>query len=450
MANNDDRLMQIAQKLAEEQENLSASQDSSSDLSKLALNLAMQQGALPQQMMPQDTNQFQLGGLLGQLRNLGLAGTAGQVGLDVLKTPFKAAKTAAQLGIGGGQELQRLGLEVPGVRTGLASLLSHITGRQIPRGAIQPTPVISTETGVGKAGKLLGDIVGAELGGGLGGAIAKTATVPEMIGGVLGSGGVGSLTLPQHPLLGALTFGGGKALTEGAGQLIRKFPNLFLGPLAKNVTDTAETQENLGTNLYKNTFRGTENVMPTVSQKTSQSIRNLQELFPGKQSSVNKAIDSYMRNPNLEGLHGLRSDFSKIYRKIGDKSIKSGLDSAQIDQQSALHEAIGNLIDDTKSNLAKISPQKVAQYEVAQNHWRNNVIPFRNLNSIRKLLGTEKEISPALFKDISKESVSAARIRDLVGVPKNVAQMGEFLHRKYWGLPIGLLIASGIAGKHLL
>ena len=170
------------------------------------------------------------GGLVGQLRHP-LDYLSGLT-KDVAMAPVRAA----QVGAGMGQEIQRLGLNIPGVKTGMAKIASLM---RAPFGAlpvtaaqVQPIYPVSPESQQAQVGKLAADVgmYGAPIGeaGALGrglfkggeGLLAKFAPSLFRQAAALGTGA--AYAPPGHRGIGALEMGGMEALPE-AGMAGMKF-----------------------------------------------------------------------------------------------------------------------------------------------------------------------------------------------------------------------------------
>lgn len=248
--------------------------------------------------------------------------------------------------------------------------------------------------------------------------------------------------IPERTIAGGLGIAGG-----GLAHLLTKGSMLFVKPLAKKLEKLYAAQKNIGNDLYKDAFSGTEDVTPVISNATQQSFENLSTAWPGKTNAVTKAVNRYNQDQTIENLHTLKSDLGKLQSKLSDKSIKSGLTGDEIDKQSFLSDAINNLEKDTHANLTNIDPNKGAQYAVAQSHWRDNVVPFREYTSLKKLFGPDREVDPRLYTDLGRQAESAQKLRKLLKINNGTLATGKFLHQKLWGIPmpvyLGMLGAGG-------
>jgi hypothetical protein len=396
------------------------------------------------------------GGLIGQIR-------AAQGIRPFLRETFEPP--AATLA-GGLSEAQRLVSSLaprPSVATGRFPVsLADIPQLQQPMQRVQRalTGLEARRPEQALAGQRLADI----------GAFAGTEEAVAPILGALGLGGVGAGLLPrlgkrgiagfpagaaispQHRIMGGILGSATAGAPELLGSALRNFPNLFLGKLAKSTAEASEKMKTIGKQLYDKSFEGTENLPPELSAAGKQSIENLKQVFPTPGSKVRKSIDIYEKNPSIRGIHQLRSDLSKKFSSNLDVIQKKGLETPVETEQTGLENAIDNLAQDTRTNLAKISPEKVQQYDIAQQHWRENVVPLREFAPIRKLLGKQRLAEPSLFKAFAgkvlrgeKETPTEA-IRRIVGVPRGIAQTGQLLHRRVAGVPLGVWLGSGTAG----
>lgn len=426
-----------------------------SDLSALAQQLSSQQTAMPK-TEPQKNDLENLAVKIAQEHEM----LAQPKAISEPKSLLGTIGTAATaIPVAATQELRRMTKNLPGSKYGLINLVNLALQKEPQE--IQHTPELSPLAG--QIGTTLGHAVG------LGGqAIASAplleltaaSRLPSALKPLLSGGLTGAATSPQSPLIGAMTGAAGGAALESIHPIVnlaKNVPNLFVEGLGNKITNTFEDAKNIGKNLYSKAFQGAEKIIPTVSQDTGILVQKLKNLFEEPQkirgirveSAIDNALNTYQRNvpkKGIESLHDLRSDLSKIYVNGADKALKSGLDATGKLKQDALLQTINSISKDTANNLKNLSPDNLANYEKAQLHWRNNVVPFRNLLSIRKLLGTEKEPTSSLFRDLARRAESAKKVRDVLGMSRTTAQIGNLIHNKLGGLPRGILSDAGLLG----
>lgn len=403
------------------------------------------------------------GGLVGQLRHP--VDYMGGLTRDVLMTPVRAT----QVGVGAGQELQRLGLNIPGVRPALAKVATLMTrpfgGRGVTAEQVQPVEAISPETRQAQVGKLLADVgayaypigragmIGrgiAEAGEGL---AAKFA--PTLFRQVAALGTGAALADPGHRGYGAIQTQAMELLPEifagGAKLMPRGLPKPLLGfkgQLAKLIerTDAATEKETKG--LYKTSFQGTDHITPELNLETQNNFNEIKNTTTPR-SKIRKAISRYEEgDQTLNKLHRLRSDLGKEANKLDLKRVKDGyLSGADEDTEDLLQETRRNISSDLKKHFDQLSPEKNAQYQKAQQYFANNRAPFREYSSIKKLLSPKRVVSPRLYTDLSEDSVPAAQLRNILGVSKPGMEFARMLHSRLVKYPLyGAGIGSSLYG----
>jgi hypothetical protein len=386
-----------------------------------------------------------------------LGGTPSQQTTPATKPSLagKIGRAGAGLGLGALQGVAQLGhglgeLETGGVNK-LMALLGHPTHFHAPEPDVFAGPAAQLKGGLpARIGETAGQLGGiAALGGGVGGA-AKMAGAAPWLAESLGFGAAGAATTPGGAGERAIAGGVGAALPiagRGAIKTLRAFlpKHLSVTKLAQLVTKTKQEQESLGGNLYKESFKGTQNIKPRLSAPTVQSLGDSQSLV-ATHADVNKALKTFYQNPTLEGLHFLKSDFGKMTSKLDSKELKSGLSQSEINKRSLLNESSQNIHGDLDRNMSNVSPDAYSKYLGAQKHWRENVVPFNTYNSVKKLLGKDHEISRTLFTDLAKRADSAKRLRELMNLDRG-ALGGKGLRR---AAGLGVLGGLGIGGHHYL
>lgn len=385
------------------------------------------------------------GGLLGQIRHP----------LDALRDLAKgvamAPVRAAQVGIGGGQELQRLGLNIPGVKPGLAKLASLLAGRQIPSQAVQPTPVMSTKTPLGAIGKAVGDITA--FGAPIGGAEALGLGALGRVGAGIGTGA--ALAPPGQREIGAAKMGAAALAPEIGKGLFKTLPKMDVvlrSRLGQRVISGFKAVTDKATELYSKAFEGTEGIAPKLTANTQSNIDELKEVFPGKRGGVPRALKIYDKNKNLENLHFLRSDLGKEWNSLEIKRTSpTGLTKSEKEDQALLAEARDNISKSLKNNFDDISPEKKSQYDIAQKHFENNVAPFskKGHTGIMKALSPDRDLTNKLFTEIGADSVKASKVRNVLGLSRPQLEIAKLLRSKLVTFPA---IGAGLffGGRKLL
>lgn len=369
---------------------------------------------------------------------------------------FGHIRSAAGLGLGALQGVAQLGhglgqLETGGVNK-LMALLGHPTHFHAPEPDVFAGPAAQLKGGmpaqIGEAAGQLGGI--AALGGGLGGA-AKIAGAAPWLAETLGFGTAGAATTPGGVGERAIASGLGAAFPV-AGKAVTKVGRAFLPKhlssdvLGKLIGNTLAEQKTTAKGLYKDAFQGTENIKPVISGGTTNAFNEMMEMPAGK-LDVKRSLQRFFKNPTLEGLHGLKSNFGKIEAKLVKKAgTPTGLMGEESDKRILLNEGIENIENDLSRNMSNVSPDSHLKYLKAQNHWKENVVPFQQLSSVRKLIGPEKEVSRKLFTEISKKAKSPERLRELMDLDRGA--LGARGLSRIAGL--GLLGGLGYGGHHYL
>ena len=307
-----------------------------------------------------------------------------------------------------------------------------------------------------KAGEIAGQIAPAVATGG--------ATAETTLGRMLATG-AGAFATQPGGMLKRGTVGAGAALTGGLLEAAGRPSTFLIGKLAKKIESSKATQKTIANNLYDTAFKGTEKVKPLVSEKTMNDIVDLKNRYPGKRSFINKTINAYKENPNPRGLHNLKSDLmDEASDLVKKRDSAGGLEQYEKDTLriiSGESKRVGNkvikvpglvdsLSEDLQKNMDKVSPKKSAQYSAAQLHWKNNVVPFKKYKSLRDLLSSERTVDPKLYTDLAKDERSSIRLRDVLGIKRSEMQLGKFVHRKYYGLPMPVALTAGGAGIYTL
>ncbi|MHC4634568.1 MAG: hypothetical protein ACYSYU_05055 [Planctomycetota bacterium] len=383
------------------------------------------------------------GGLIGQLRHP----------LDALTGLAKGAAMApvraGEIGVGAGQELQRLGLNIPGVRPGLAKLASLFAGRQIPTTAVQPTPVISTKTAPGAIGKAIGDITA--FGAPIGGAEALGLGALGRVGAGIGTGA--ALAPPGQRITGAAGVGAAALAPEVAGGLLKTLPKMDVvlrSRLGQRVINAVQREKDILAPEYAKAFKGTEGITPQLGKDTISNLAELKTAFPGTRGTVPKALERYfgkidkdgniIKKPNktLENLHLMRSDLGKEWNRLEIKRTSPvKLTTSEGEDQALLSETRKNLSKSLENNFKAINPENKAHYDLAQKRFENRVAPFeqKGHTAIMKALSPDREFTNKLFTEIGADSVKASKVRNVLGVSRPQLEIAKLLRSKLVTFP---------------
>lgn len=356
--------------------------------------------------------------LFGAIKDIGTAGLGALQGI-------------AQLGHGLGQ------LETGGVNK-IAALLGHPTHLHAPEPNVFVGPLAHLQgTFPAEVGKLGAETVGTLLPGAELGKIGEALGAGRRLATGLGLGTVGALTTPGTagqravaglvagtapevvPALGKIA----KGLGKGGAAVAKSFDPKYWSAtnLSKLITKTHGDQKVIARQLYNQAFKGTKNIKPFISPQTHNSLVDMIE-GPAGSGDIKKSLLRFKDNTTVEGLHALRSDLGTSLDKLNTKELKSGLDSFDGDKQTSLRGARAGIDNDLERSMLKSSPDNYSKYQRAQEHWKENVVPFKAYPSLRKLLGPEHEITRSLYSDIAKKSVSADHLKNLMNLdPKSMA-----------------------------
>lgn len=362
----------------------------------------------------------------------------------------KIGKGAEEFGLGALQSGAEAGRAIHQLGAGVLNKLFG-TNLQTPEGSFFVGPAAGMEkTLPAKAGEMAGTIASAAIPGA---AVGRLTEAAPLLTRLLGYGGAAAATQPGGvaPRIEAGLLGAGGGAADYMTGILRKLP-AYVSPksLGKLIEKTAENQKKIGSNLYKEAFSNTKDVVPQISENTQQAFKNLLSVKPGR-ASLLRSVKRFNADQTPENLHTLKSDLGKVLQKLDEKSAKSGLTGNELDKKSYLKDSIAGVENDLENTMYRVSPENYDKYQEAQKHWKENVIPFRNYPAIRRLLGPEREISPRLRTELMKESLgdagSAAKLRDLMklqrsgfAVPSNI---GQGLSR-VWPYGIGAVGGYGL------
>lgn len=388
------------------------------------------------------------GGLVGQLRSRGLFGYPIGVAKDIAMTPVRAA----EVGVGAGQELQRLELNIPGVKPALAKIATLMTrplgGRGVTAEQVQPAEAISPESPQAQIGKLLADVVayGAPIGaaGRLGlGAVGRVAA---------GLGTGAALAPPEQRGMGALEMGGAALAPElavGATRLATQFPKMdvvFRNRLAQRLINGWNRAKGNANQLYDTAFQGTEGITPQLGKDTVSNFKELDQKFPQPRSDVQEALKTYKNNKTLNNLHLLKSDLGKELDFYEVKRAKGTITQTEKTESKLISETMKNIDKSLKRNFDGLDPHKKAQYDLAQSYYKENVAPFKykRHTAMIRALSPERDITNKLYTEIGGDSTEAAKVRNVLGLPRHHIEIARLIRNKYLSIPAAIGALYGI------
>jgi hypothetical protein len=322
------------------------------------------------------------------------------------------------------------------IRNTMADALNLLPGVNI-------SPV---QTGNGTAygiGKFAGN-AGAFLGGGdiLDAARAEAEALPaigqaaQALGGsdfgatlarrALGSAGYGAITNPQDRGAGALE---GAALS-GASDVIPKavgtLPSLtsFLRPqqyansilnemgggqslennaksLAQDIQNAYQARKGESNDLYNPIFSnlGSRSIYDGLSGNYSNLDPKIINSFDDKISGLH---DDFTQNPTLNNAHALQSQLGTAIRKLQSSDARGNLSVADRNVLYRYQNARNALNGDIDNFLNTTSPQLASQYNLANQHYLDNVVPYienSKIASIAKGDNTNPRNITSIFKN---------------------------------------------------
>jgi hypothetical protein len=265
---------------------------------------------------------------------------------------------------------------------------------------------------------------------------------PGLMSKMLAYGTTGAAVTPgggMRQLAAGLT----GAVGGGVSHFMSTLPYMFKGKLGVKIEQAAAHNKEIGKELYTQAFKGTEKAIPQISEKTTSSLADLAEAFPAKANPITKAVRTYNKSKTITALHSLKSDLMKKQSGYAKLALSKGLTATQEEEGKMINKAIDSLGEDISDSFQKIGPEAHNKYLLAQQHWKDNVVPFKHFSSIRNVLGKEREISPRLYTDLTKDSVSANRLRTLLKTNLGSLQLARLMHHKVAGLPLPAYLGLG-------
>jgi len=347
--------------------------------------------------------------------------------------------------------------------------------------------------GAGLMEALLGGVVAGSVGAALpviGKGVEAAKAIPKigkyvsplvspMAKRIAGFGAMGAVDAPENPLFGAITGAATSALMEGAGAkgpqitraawdklskfkhspfhsmmmpYIKKEFNGYLGGLAKKLgidekgdverammdhMESWQEAERLGAKkLYQESdeaFKEVEfpkNIRSLISSDIGHKIKRKKFLF-----SESKEPESKKAVSELRTIYENRGDPIKFKRKI-HKAQRRAAKVGNLDLGTAFRE-IESGFDKTIDKVAKMtdSPKLTAAFEkfkIANNNFRDRVVPIRERGTVHKGEGKYKDIPTAFFgKHLSGGSKgigdSISNIEDLRHAVKTFPKIKDYL-----------------------
>jgi len=267
-----------------------------------------------------------------------------------------------------------------------------------------------------KYGEMTGDVLTTTLpGAGVGRFAEEASLIPRMLayggaGAVTAEGGV--IPRTEAALMGAA--GGAGDYLLG---ILRHAPAyLSDAALGRLIKSAATKQKGLARKLYGNVFKGTEKEAVQMSPESYQNLQSLLDEYKGERP-IKRALNTYNEDPSIENLHHLRSDLDKLKIKTKARVDLGSGDRTDAKRIDMLDDTINSLSDDVGSHLGRISEGKYNQYEQAAEHYRQNVVPFREFKALRDLLG-EKGSVKGIRRAISGYEIPEATLRPATRIRK--------------------------------
>lgn len=282
------------------------------------------------------------------------------------------------------------------------------------------------------------------------GGSAEVAGLPAWLGRIaMGEPAAGSLYAGKGKRkTGAelgLALGGLGETAMGAGKYLA--PSVLRRQLAKLVEHARSREGNISKDLYRTAFKNTDNVRPIVNKNVFESLNKLNILKDKSSSGLydyGRALNTYQDNPTLEGLHFLKSDLNKLKNRLSARPLQYTDTGNKID---ALDRATKNIGESLNKNFDRIGGTNKEDYQIAQNHYKDKIVPFNKYSSVKKLLSPDREISNQLYTDLSKDSISSKKLRDMVNISSHQLNLGKFLRSRLFKYPLYAGLIGGSTYK---
>lgn len=194
------------------------------------------------------------------------------------------------------------------------------------------------------------------------GAIAAATSEDPLTAGVLGAT-VGGLA----PILNSLR-----------GSVVAKNIDNAYSKMGQNILDNYQAERQKYQNLYKNILsqgdeaRGSAKfVFPKELSNASEDIDYLLSKLPRDKTIK---LKNFVENPSLQTAHEAQSSLGKTVSQIGNKVVKTDLDSELLPITQQMRSNIQAAIDANFNKLGK--PGLAQQYRDIGAGYRENVIPF--------------------------------------------------------------------------
>ena len=110
-----------------------------------------------------------------------------------------------------------------------------------------------------------------------------------------------------------------------------------------------------------------------------------------------------------------------------------------------LKETAKNIEGALENNFKNLSTEKYDDYREAQDHFKNNVIPFESKlhRSVRNLLvDPRRPVDKKLYSDLLKNNEDTNKVRNLLGLSADDLRAGRSLHSR---LAPAILTSLGLA-----
>jgi hypothetical protein len=150
--------------------------------------------------------------------------------------------------------------------------------------------------------------------------------------------------------------------------------------LAKDLQDAFNQKQAEAKALYSPVFDqyGENNIYPLVNPKANSQYLNLDPDITDNfnNRSITSLHKTFMDSPTFQNAHNLQSQLGTAIRSIQNAQLKSGGSVADNLTLQGYQEARNALKSDMGSFLDNVNPQAASQYNLASQHFAQNVTPY--------------------------------------------------------------------------
>lgn len=255
----------------------------------------------------------------------------------------------------------------------------------------------------------------------------------------IGTAIYGAVTNPDDRLKGAeegfLSSVGGDAVLGGAGKLLgavrpKKYAEQvmeLLGggkTLEENNKDIAQLIKSaygknveVGKNLYEPVFSklGNQKIYEEINPYSS-SYKNLNKnVIDDYDPKLSQIHEDFIASPTLQNAHDLQSQLGSVIRKLESNDVKGSLSVADRKSLQRYQSAREALLSDMKNFMGSKDPNLVEQYNLATQHWSENVTPYLDNPNLAKISKGEITNPKSLSRIFKNPEPEVEKIVDEMG-----------------------------------